>query len=65
MEGQELQFFLFGGSRKKLHIDLQCIVRCDYLSPHSAIVSGIENYPSASVSHCSDDLAQLLPCLDL
>ena len=28
-------------------------------------VWGIENYPSANMSCCFDDLAQLLPCLDL
>ena len=30
-----------------------------------AIVLGIENYLSTSMSCCSDGLAQLLPCLDL
>ena len=32
-----------------------------FLSPRTAIVSGIENYPSACMSCCSDDLALLLP----
>ena len=37
-----------------------CIFECDFLSPCTTIVLGIENYPSASMSCCSDDLAQLL-----
>ena len=31
----------------------------DFLSLRTTIFSGIENYPSASISCCSDDLAQL------
>ena len=37
----------------------------DFLSPRTTIVSGIENYPSTCMSWCSDDLALLLPRLDL
>ena len=62
MEGQELLSFLFGGGRKKLRVVLICIFGRDFLSPRTAIVSGIENYPSACMSCCSDDLALLLPC---
>ena len=61
MEGQELLSFLFGGGRKKLRVVLICIFGRDFLSPLSAIVSGIENYPSVCMSCCSDDLALLLP----
>ena len=50
---------------KMLHIVLQCIFRHGFLSPHTTIASGVKNYPSPSMSYCSDDLAQLLPCLDL
>ena len=39
--------------------------RRDFLSPHPTKVLGMENYLSASMSCCSDDLAQLLLCLDL
>ena len=62
MEGQELLSFLFEGGRKKLPIVLKCIFGRDFLSPRTAIVLGIENYPSACMSCCSDDLALLLPC---
>ena len=61
MEGQELLSFLFGGGRKKLRVVLICIFGRDFLSPRTAIVSGIENYSSACMSCCSDDLALLLP----
>ena len=61
MEGQELLSFLFGGGRKKLRVVLICIFGRDFLSPRTAIVTGIENYPSACMSCCSDDLALLLP----
>ena len=57
MEGQELLSFLFGGGRKKLRVVLKCIFGRDFLSPRTVIVSGIENYPSACMSCCSDDLA--------
>ena len=43
----------------------QCIFGRDFLSLHTTIFSGVENYPSSRMSCCSDDLAQLLPCLDL
>ena len=58
MEG--LLSFLFGGGRKKLRVVLKCIFGCDFLSPRTAIVSGNENYPSACMSCCPDDLALLL-----
>ena len=44
---------------------LQCIFPRDLLSLPTVKVSGIENYPSVSMSCCSDDLAQLPSCLDL
>ena len=51
---------------KKLRVVLQCIFECDFLSPCIYYnIYGIENSPSASMSCCSDDLAQWLPCLDL
>ena len=61
MEGQELLSFLFGGGRKKLRVVLICIFGRDFLSPRTAIFLGIENYPSACMSCCCDDLALLLP----
>ena len=61
MEGQALLYFLSGGGRKKLFVVLKCIFGRDFLSPRTAIVSGIENYPMACMSCCSDDLALLLP----
>ena len=61
MEGQELLYFLSGGGRKKLFVVLNCVFGRDFLSPRTAIVSGIENYPSACMSSCTDDLAPLLP----
>ena len=39
---------------------LQFIFGRDFLSPHTTIFSGIENYHSTSMSCCSDYLAQLL-----
>ena len=48
-----------------LCIVLQCFFRHDFLSPHTTIVPGVKNFPSASISCYSVDLAQLLPCLDL
>ena len=38
---------------------MHCIFGCDFLSPCTTIVSGIENYPSSGMSCWSDDLAQL------
>jgi len=52
--------------RKKIYaLLLQRIFRRDFLSLRTTIFLGIENYASASIPCCSDDLAQLLPCLDL
>ena len=34
----------------------KCIFGHDFLSPRIVMVSGIENYPSACMSSCSDDL---------
>ena len=48
-----------------LCIVLQCIFGRDFLSLCTTIVLGIKNFPSASMSCYSGDLAQLLPCLDL
>ena len=62
MEGQVFESFFFGGGGKEV---MHCIFGHDFLSPRTTIFSGIENYPSPSMSCCSDDLAQLLPCLDL
>ena len=41
------------------------VYRRDFLFTHTTIVSGIENYPSTSMSWRFDGLAQLLLCLDL
>ena len=64
--------FLFNGSLygKKFKISvtsayIACATGRDFLSPRTTIFSGIESYPSASISCCSDDLTELLPCLDL
>ena len=46
MEGQEVLSFLFGGGRKKLRVVLICIFGRDFLSPRTAIVSGIETIPA-------------------
>ena len=64
MEGQELLSFLSGARRRK-KLFAQCIFSRDFLSSRTTIVLGIENYPSACMSCCSDDLALLLPRLDL
>ena len=42
---------------KKLCIVLQCIFELDFLCPFTTKVLGIENYPSPSMSYCSDELA--------
>ena len=63
MEGQSISFS--EEAAKKLRVVLQCIFEHDFLSLQPTIASGVENYPSPSMSCCSDDLAQLLPCLDL
>ena len=66
MGGQQLYGLSFRKRwEKKLRVVLQCILGRDFLSLCTTIFSGIKNYPSASISCCSDDLAQLLPCLDL
>ena len=65
MEGDELSSFLFGGGRNKLGVVLQHIFGRVFLSPRTTIISGIKNYPSTSMSCCSDDLAQSVPRLDL
>ena len=51
--------FLFQRRQKKLHV-LQMYFRRDFLSPRTAVVLGIENYPSTYMYYCSDDLALLL-----
>ena len=51
IEGQELLSFLFVEKLKVVH---------DFLSLRATRVLGIESYPSAGMSCCSDDLAQLL-----
>ena len=43
----------------------QCIFRRDFPFPRTTIVLGIKNYPSACMSCCPDELALLLPRLDL
>ena len=58
-----LQYFLSEEVAKR--VVLRCIFRRDFLSLPTTNVSGIENYPSVSMSCCSDDLAQLPLCLDL
>ena len=50
MEGQELLPFLFVGGRKSYALFWKCIFRRNFLSPRTAIVLGIENYPSACMS---------------
>ena len=57
-----LPFWSLGGGKK---LFAQCIFGRDFLSPCTTIVLGIENYPSACMSCCSDDLAMLLPRLAL
>ena len=49
----------------KSYVLFECIFGCAFLSPRTTKIYGIKNYPSTSMSCCSDDLAQLLPCLDL
>ena len=55
----------FSEETEKLRVVLQCILGRDFLSLRTTIISGIENYSSACMSCCSDDLALLLPRLDL
>ena len=65
MEGNNYSLSFRRMWEKNLRFFLKRIFGCDFLSPRTTIFSGIENYPSASISCCSDNLAQLLPCLDL
>ena len=51
IEGQELLSFLFVEKLKVVH---------DFLCLHATRVLGIESYPSAGMSCCSDDLARPL-----
>ena len=64
-DGNNYSIFFRRMWKKIYAIFLQRIFGHDFLSPRTTIFSGIENYPSASLSCCSDNLAQLLPCLDL
>ena len=61
MEQVHVCLFFSEETANKLRVVLQCIFGRDFLSPHTTIVSGIENYSSPSMACCSDDLAQLLP----
>ena len=65
MEGQVFSLSFSEEAAKKLRVVLQCIFGCDFLFPRTTVALGVENYPSPSMSCCSDDLAQLLLCLDL
>ena len=56
---QELHSFLSKGGGKKVACYFTMYFQT---SPCTTIVSDIENYPSAPMFCCSDDLAQLLPC---
>ena len=56
-KGKNLVFL--GGGRKKV---THCIFGRNFLSPCTTIALGTENYPNID---CSDDVAVLLPCLDL
>ena len=61
MEGQEL-LSPFRKRQKKLRVVLQMFFSdVIFYLPPTAIVLAIENYPSACMSCCSDDLALLLP----
>ena len=63
MERQELLSFLFGRGRKS-YVFYECIWEVIFYLRILLMVSGIENYPSACMSCCSDDLALLLPHQD-
>ena len=58
---QELLFFLCG---KKLRVVVYFRMWLSIGPRCTTIVLDIENYPSARMSCCADDLVQLLPCLD-
>jgi len=64
-KGRKFSLSFSEEAAKVLCIVLQCIFRRDFLSLRTTIVLGIKNFPSASMSCYSGDLAQLLPCLDL
>ena len=61
MEGQELLSFLSEEAEKVMHCFTNLFSDLIFYLPRTAIVLGIENYPSACMSCCSDDLALLLP----
>ena len=65
MGGEQLYSFLSKDAEKNVRDFFTTYFGRDFLSPLTTIFSAIENYPSASISCCSDDLAQLLPFLDL
>ena len=52
-KGKNLGISFSEEAAKKLHIVLQCIFGCDFLSPRITEVLGIENHRSASMSSCS------------
>ena len=56
-------YFSLYCSEEVASVVLQCIFGRDFQSPRTTVASGVEKYPSASMSCCSDDLAQLLPSL--
>ena len=57
MEGQELSL-----SQRRQEKVTHCIFGRNFLSLCSTIALGTENYPNVD---CSNNVAQLLPCLDL
>ena len=64
MEGQVFPF----RRRRQKRLRVVLLFGRDFLSPHTTKVSGIETIPApvglSPMSCFSDDLAQLLPCLD-
>ena len=64
VEGQVFCLSVSEEAPKKLRVVLQCIFGHDFLSVHTTIALGVENYPSPSMSCCTDDQAQLLPCFN-
>ena len=53
---------------KKVHVVLQCIFICPCVLQKFRVLKtfpGVKNYPSASMSCYSDDLAELLLCIDI
>ena len=67
MEAQELVYCLSFPEEAEKSYSLLYNVFSDaiFYLHRTTIVSGVENYPSGCMSCCSDDLALLLPCLDL